>query len=66
MGRQYVHLTTERELAVQVGKRKASVPEILQVDALAAHNAGVAFYPRSEVVWLAEKVPLSFIDTLGE
>lgn len=66
MSRQYVHLTTERELAVQVGKRKAPVPRIVQVDALAAHRAEVPFYPRSEVVWLAEEVPLAFIHVLRQ
>jgi putative RNA 2'-phosphotransferase len=61
MGRQYVHLATEPELALQVGRRKARAPELLVVDALAAHRAGTAFYRRSDVVWLADKVASSFI-----
>lgn len=61
MGRQYVHLTTERELALEAGRRKAPRPVLLEVDAAAAHGAGVAFYEGHDRVTLADTVPAEFL-----
>lgn len=61
MGRQFVHLSVDREMAKAVGKRKSKEPVILVVDASAAAQAGVDFYPGSERVWLADVVPAKFI-----
>jgi len=61
MGRQYVHLSADRETAVAVGKRKASQPVVLMVKALKAEGAGVAFYVGHEKVWLADAVPGEFL-----
>jgi putative RNA 2'-phosphotransferase len=44
MGRQYVHLSIDRETALEVGRRKARAPVMLRVRAAAAAAAGVAFY----------------------
>ena len=44
MSRQYVHLSTDTEMATQVGRRKADAPIILVVNAGKAHAGGVAFY----------------------
>ncbi len=62
MGRQYVHLSTDRETAVAVGRRKSPNPIILLVRAEDAWKAGVAFYSGNEKVWLADRVPPEFID----
>jgi len=61
-GRQYVHLSTDRDTAVAVGRRKSSDPIILLVKAQEAWKAGVAFYECTEKVWLADHVPSAFID----
>lgn len=61
MARQYVHLSVDRETALQVGRRKSPHPVILEVAAREAHNAGVAFFKGNEQVWLADRVPPSFI-----
>lgn len=61
MGRQYVHFSTDRETAYQVGCRKAREPLILEVAAGHAHAAGVVFYAGNEQVWLADYVPAIFI-----
>lgn len=61
MGRQYVHLSVDAEMAEQVGRRKAAVPVLLRIDAAAAHAAGVPFYRGNDRVWLADTVPPAFI-----
>ncbi len=64
MARQYVHLTTDRVMAVRTGRRKTLVPQVLVIDAVVTHRAGVLFYPSSDLVWLAEDVPIAFIEGL--
>jgi putative RNA 2'-phosphotransferase len=61
MNRQYVHLSTDRETAQQVGQRKAAVPIILKIDALHAHKNGVKLYAGNTIVWLADEVLPEFI-----
>ena len=43
-GRQFVHLATDLEMAVEVGRRKSSTPVVLLVSAASAHAEGVAFW----------------------
>lgn len=61
MGRQYVHLSVDHETASAVGQRKSGDPVILEVDAAAADSAGVVFYEGGELVWLADRIPASYI-----
>jgi putative RNA 2'-phosphotransferase len=61
MGRQFVHLSVDRETATSVGLRKSVSPIILVVDAAAATSAGVAFYEGNDLVWLADSVPAQFM-----
>ena len=62
MGRQFVHLSTNKEDAVAVGRRKATAPIILSVRAQEAWKMNVAFYEGNERVWLADHVPTEYID----
>lgn len=62
MGRQYVHLSTDPETAMQVGKRKSRRPVVLRVRAGEAHRAGIPFYRGNEHVWLADHVPPEYIE----
>jgi len=64
MRRQYVHLSTDTEMAQAVGSRKASTPTLLVVRALDAHEAGTAFYAGNARVWLADHVPAAFVAEL--
>lgn len=66
MGRQYVHLSVNRDEAVAVGKRKAPAPVVLIVRARDAWNDGVTFYSGNERVWLADSVPWAYIAVAGE
>jgi putative RNA 2'-phosphotransferase len=61
MSRQFVHLSNEWDMAVQVGRRKAAEPVVLRIDAAAAQEDGVSFWVGNEAVWLAENVPARFI-----
>lgn len=61
MGRQFVHLSADRETATSVGRRKSTRPIMLTIDASAAAAAGTEFYRGNELVWLADSVPPQFI-----
>ena len=61
MNRQHVHLSTDQETARMVGVRRTAQPVILEIQALEAHRAGIAFFMGNEDVWLAEDIPPDFI-----
>jgi putative RNA 2'-phosphotransferase len=61
MGRQYVHLSTQVEQALTVGRRHAPQPVVLTVRAQEAWLAGVQFYQPEERLYLAEAVPAAFV-----
>lgn len=65
MGRQYVHLSVDRETAGEVGRRRDPAPVILRVASAAAHDAGVVFYAGNDRVWLADFVPAAYISAAG-
>jgi putative RNA 2'-phosphotransferase len=62
MGRQFVHLSVDPEMAMQVRRRKASMPVLLRIRSAEAHSAGVVFWIGNEAVWLADQIPAAFID----
>lgn len=61
MGRQYVHLSPDHEMAKQVGLRKARSCVVLRVDAARAWSEGTQFYRGNAFVWLADSVPAAYI-----
>ncbi|MFB6273535.1 MAG: RNA 2'-phosphotransferase [Salinibacter sp.] len=62
--RQYVHLSTTREEAKQVGSRHGT-PVVLTVDAQGLVEADHALYRSTEAVWLTNRVPAQFLDVPG-
>jgi putative RNA 2'-phosphotransferase len=60
MRRQYVHLTTDRQLAISVGGRHGAAC-LLEVDAKRAYAEGIVFYKANFTFWLADAVPSRFI-----
>jgi putative RNA 2'-phosphotransferase len=60
MRRQYVHLTTNLDLATRVGSRHGK-SRVLEVNALRAAESGVAFYRANASFWLADLVPPEFV-----
>lgn len=61
MGRQYVHLSVDRDTALKVAKRKRGESVILEIAALAAWKDGVRFYQGNNAVWLSDHVPATYI-----
>jgi putative RNA 2'-phosphotransferase len=59
--RHHVHLSVDTETAHKVGSRHGK-PIILKINAKAMSAAGHAFYVSDNGVWLAEEVPMEFID----
>lgn len=64
MGRQYVHLSADIEMAQQVGKRRDANPAILMIDAGRACADGLKFYEGNDRVWLADEVPPEYISKI--
>ncbi len=61
MSRQYVHLSVDQATAREVGRRRSRTPVLFEIEAGAAHAAGVAFYAGNYKVWLADVVPTRFV-----
>jgi len=61
MGRQYVHLTTEPQLALRIGHRRDPEPVLLHIHAHRAFEDGVAFYRASPLIFLADHLPATYI-----
>ncbi len=59
--RQHVHLSADKETAVNVGSRRGK-PIILTVRSGEMHAQNHAFYQSDNGVWLTEKVPMEFIE----
>ena len=64
MERQYVHLSTDIDMATLVGKRRDANPIIIEIDAKAASNDGIKFYIGNDNVWLCDKMPAKYIKVL--
>ena len=61
MSRQFVHLSTDRETAKEVGKRKGEDVVIIEVSALRASHDGISFYKGNEKVWLSGPLPSKYL-----
>lgn len=61
MGRQYVHLSRDPEMAAQVGSRHEGPLVILTVDAAAAAADGILFYRGNDRVWLCDELPARYL-----
>ena len=59
--RQYVVMTTERDLAVRIARRLDQKPIILEISAATATENGISFFPFGGAIYLAERVPVQFI-----
>jgi putative RNA 2'-phosphotransferase len=63
MARQFVHLSTDRETAVQVGRRSSPSPTILSVRAYDAHLQGIPFHKVEARIWQARAIPAAYVTT---
>ncbi|UYU31964.1 RNA 2'-phosphotransferase [Siccibacter colletis] len=60
MSRKYVHLSSNKDTAIQVGQRYGK-PVLLKIEALNMYDQGFKFYQADNGVWLTERVPYLFI-----
>lgn len=63
MSRQYVHLTSDKDTAYDVGKRRRE-PVVLLVDSEKMQNDGYEFFISENGVWLTKEVPVKYIKRL--
>ena len=59
--RQYVHLTENQSIALDVGKRYGK-PRLLIIDAFKMYNEGFEFFQTENNVWLVKHVPVKYIN----
>ena len=59
--RLYVHLSTDKETAVKVGRRHG-VPVVYTIQASAMFRGGYSFYRSVNGVWLTKKVPVKYLE----
>ena len=65
MNRQYVHLSSDLDTAMRVGKRHDSKPVIFEVQARQMHKDGVVFYHSgNDGTWMCEAVNPKYIKLL--
>jgi putative RNA 2'-phosphotransferase len=61
MKRQFVHLSPSVKIAREVGCRRDQTPVVLSINAHAAHQAGIQFYPRGRGIWLSDPIPPKYL-----
>lgn len=61
MERLYVHLSTDVEIAIKVGKRHGS-PYIFRVNTVQMSKDGYDFFQSVNGVWLTKEVPPQYLE----
>lgn len=64
MTRQYVHLSSDIETALQVGKRHKGETVVLRINAKKASEANVVFRKTNDTTWLANYIAPYFIEII--
>lgn len=62
-GRQYVHLSTNTEMAAEVGRRHGKLV-IYEVDAIGMYERGHVFYHSASDIYLTDHVPPEFLSRI--
>lgn len=58
--RHHVHMSTDRDLMLEVARRRGQ-PVLIQINALKMHRLGHQFFVTENDVWLTEFVPPQFV-----
>ena len=62
MGRQYVHLSSDIETAIKVGKRRDRNPVVFAIASLVMYDDGFKFYHTgNDTTWLCDCVPKRYL-----
>jgi putative RNA 2'-phosphotransferase len=64
MKRKWVHLSTTKDTATEVGERRTPNPVILVIDAEKARRDGKRFYKATDRVYLSQSIPPKYIKQL--
>jgi putative RNA 2'-phosphotransferase len=59
--RNYVVMTDDRDLAVHMGRRRDQRPVIVEIQAQAASNSGIAIFAFGDSLYVSDTVPARFI-----
>jgi putative RNA 2'-phosphotransferase len=60
-GRSLLHLSVDEHEAFEVARRQDPRPAMLEIDAAAAHQAGVKFFKATDKIFLTTNVPPQFV-----
>jgi putative RNA 2'-phosphotransferase len=60
--RDHVVMTTDRDLAIRIAHRLDQHPVILEIRAQAASDSGTPFFPFGDSLYVADQVPVRFIN----
>jgi len=61
MGRQYVHLAVNKDLALRIGKRRDNKPVLLEIQAQKAAQEGIEFFCPNELIYLVKTLPPQYL-----
>ena len=61
-GRQYVHLSRDREEALEIGRHHDPNASAITVRARAAHDHGIKFHRPTEGIFLVAQIPPEYLD----
>ena len=64
MGRNYVHLASEKKYATRARHRKSCQPILFEVRSSDAFKVGIKFYQANDIVWLSDFIPVEFLKVL--
>jgi putative RNA 2'-phosphotransferase len=56
-GRAFVHLSSTRDEAINVGRRHEDDPVLIEIDTFAAIEKGLRFHQATELIWLCPALP---------
>lgn len=65
MKRRWVHLSPTKEIAIEVGRRRALKPVVFEVNAKDARRNGLRFFKATERVFVCREVPPQYIRLLS-
>lgn len=64
MGRQYVHMSVDTNMAERVGSRRQKNPVIIKINALNAWKEGGIFLKGNDLVWLSDFVSPKYLEII--